>query len=329
MPKFSRSFFVLAGALLVMGAGAAQAHDLRGIVAERNALDPEVWNKIEEIRSLRRFLANESGKSQDAELEAVVQRELTWPDGRVSVCFLDGGRQARDHVAEVAQRWQDSTGLRLDFGPPGNTNTCDTTRPANIRVSFVGSGYWSYVGVEAKQVSAKQQTVNLQGMNKATFTEEDDGIILHEFGHAIGFEHEHQSPVSVCEKEFDWDYLYKAMGWSPAKVDQNMRQLQPSSKLLTTAFDPQSIMLYSLEKESFKDPSTAKCYIPKPNNAISKLDRETVAAVYPVMVSSAPGPKLRSMPGPGAAAPKATRVRDAAVNDALKRLKELTDAPRR
>jgi hypothetical protein len=322
MRNFGGEMFVLAGALLALTAGAARAHDLHGIVAERNSVEPEVWQKIEEIRALRRFLANESGKSQDAELEAVVQKELTWPDGHLNVCFLDGGREARDHVAEVAQRWTASTSLQLDFGPAGNRRSCSSGDPANVRVSFVGPGYWSYVGIEARQINAKKQTLNLQGMNKATFTADDDGIILHEFGHAIGFEHEHQSPVSVCEKEFDWDYLYKAMGWSPEKVDQNMRQLQPSSKLLTTTFDPQSIMLYSLEKESFKDPSTAKCYIPKPNNVVSKLDHEAAAMVYPVSVGSAPGgPVTRGLAAP----PK----RDAAVRDALKRLKELTETPKR
>jgi hypothetical protein len=213
-------------------------------------------------------------------------------------------------------RWSEATGLQFDFGPAGSRNSCGAGEPANVRVSFVGLGYWSVVGIEAKQIDAKKQTLNLQGMNKATFTAEDDGIILHEFGHAIGFEHEHQSPVSVCEKEFDWDYLYKAMGWSKQKVDINMRQLQPSSKLLTTTFDPSSVMLYSLDKEAFKDPATAKCYIAKPNNAISALDREAAATVYPVRVSAAPQPLKR-----GLAAPKS---RDAAVRNALKRLRELS-----
>jgi hypothetical protein len=159
-------------------------------------------------------------------------------------------------------------------------------------------------------------------MNKTAFTADDDGVILHEFGHAIGFEHEHQSPISVCEREFDWDYLYRAMGWSPQKVDENMRQLQPSSKLLTTAFDAASIMLYSLEKEAFKEPAAAKCYIAKHNNVISELDREAAATVYPVRVSAAPQPLKRSTAAP-------PKPRDAAVNDALKRLRELTERSKR
>lgn len=96
-----------------------------------------------------------------------------------------------------------------------------------------------------------------------------------------------------------------------------MRQLQPSSKLLTTSFDPESVMLYNLEKESFKDPATAKCFIAKPNNSISTLDREAAATVYPVRVSAAPQPLRRAIPAP--------KNRDPAVREALKRLRELTD----
>ncbi len=317
MSSLRYSYLVLAGMLLALGAGAARAHDLHGIVAERDSVEPAAWKKIEEIRSLRRFLANASNKSNDVELEAVVQRELTWPDSVVHVCFLDGGPEARDHVAEVAQHWDESTALRLDFGPAGSRRSCGAGEPANVRVSFVGQGYWSVVGIEAKQVDAQKQTLNLQGMDKTTFTTDDDGIILHEFGHAIGFEHEHQSPISVCEKEFDWDYLYKALPWPKKKVDINMRQLPPSSKLLTTTFDPSSVMLYSLEKESFKDPATATCYVPKPNNTISLLDRQATATVYPVRVSAAPGPLKRSLSAP--------KRRDAAVTKALKRLRELTE----
>jgi hypothetical protein len=177
------------------------------------------------------------------------------------------------------------------------------------------------VGKESKQVPAGSPTLNLQGMDKGVFTEKDDGIVLHEFGHAIGFHHEHQSPASVCENEFDWDHLYKKMGswgWNRQTVDHNMRQLEPSTRLSTTSFDPESVMLYNLSRDSFKsDLVTLNCYIPEPNNAISKTDREAAAAVYPVAVSLRQSLR-RSL--------KLPKTRDAAVTKAIKRLKELTDA---
>jgi hypothetical protein len=298
------------------------AHDLRGIVAEQDSVAAEVWTKIDEIRTLRRFLASEAAKakSHDFELESVVDTSATWPDRRVSVCFLDGGPDARIHVIQVAQRWMESTGLQLDFGAPDSPRICDEASPNNVRVSFAGPGYWSYVGREAKVVPAKSATLNLEGMDKAVFTEREDGTILHEFGHAIGFKHEHQSPVSVCETEFDWDYLYKRMGswgWSRDKINHNMRQLQPSTKFSTSAFDPESVMLYSLNRNYFRsDLTTLACYIPKANNATSKTDREAAATAYPIAVSMQSPPTRR-----GFFAPR----RNAAVTKAIKRLEELTD----
>jgi hypothetical protein len=319
---------VLAGLPIVaaaLTAGPARAHDLRGIVAEQGTVEPEVWKRIAEARTLRRLLAGEASKSQDGELEAVIVASAVWPDSRVSACFLDGGTAARRHVAQVAQRWVETTGLQLDFGPAESPRTCDAAAPSNIRVSFAGSGHWSMLGTEAKSVAAGKPTLNLSGMNKASFSEADDGIILHEFGHAIGFDHEHQSPASVCEQEFDWDYLYVAMGgwgWSRQTIDVNMRQLPPSTKMAAlTGFDKESVMLYDLEREYFKrEIAKPVCFIPRANNAISRLDREAAATVYPVAVSSAP-PAARAAP-----AARSARARDEAVTKAIDRLKELSSS---
>jgi Astacin (Peptidase family M12A) len=261
-----------------------QAHDLHGIVAERNALDSETKAKFDEIEQLRGLLATRAAANpNEGQLEAVVQQALRWPTNRATVCFFDGSQVSRDRVATVAKQWQKETALQLDFGESGNSRTCDPQHPDDIRVSFVGSGYWSYVGTQAKDISAYKQTLNLEGLDRE-LTPADKGVILHEFGHAIGFEHEHQSPVSGCEEEFNWNYLYVAMGWSKEEVDRNMRRLVAKSGktgLLTTPFDAKSIMLYSLSPAAFKNPSIAKCFIGEPNNNLSLTDRAAAQVVYP------------------------------------------------
>ena len=306
-------------ALAFCGALEVQAHDLPGLVVERNALEPEVRAKLDEIRALRQLLATRSAANpQEGQLEAVVRTALKWPNSKASVCFFDGRQEARDHVVEVAQMWSKSTGLQFDFGPAGNRRTCDQAKPSDIRVSFRGSGNWSYIGIEARHINPLKQTLNLQGMDKTSFTAHDDFLILHEFGHAIGFEHEHQSPVAGCEEEFNWNFLYTAMGWSKEEVDRNMQRFStPSSKsgLLTTDFDRQSVMLYSLSPEAFKNPDTAKCFIPQPNNVLSTLDQQAAATVYPVA----------GQPSPPAAPPAAPTTPDAvAAVRAMQRLGELS-----
>jgi hypothetical protein len=309
MPAKSGSLLGVAVTLLLDSIiPTAVAHDLAGLVAERTAMEPDVRAKLDEVNELRRMLAvRVEAAPQDTQIEAVVQRALRWPVAAISVCFFDGQREARDHVADVAQRWEAMTSLKFDFGPRGNRSTCDLANPSNVRVSFRGIGYWSYIGTQAKRINAFKQTLNLQGMDKTSFTTDDDGIILHEFGHSVGFEHEHQSPVSGCSQEFDWDYLYTALGWSKEEVDRNMRKLDlPSSAtgLLTTAFDRDSIMLYSLDRGAFKHPASATCYIPRPNHEISKMDREAAITVYPPMGATQQPPAAAPVDdtSPGAAA---------------------------
>jgi hypothetical protein len=257
-------------------------------------------------------------------LEAVVQRSLTWPGNSASVCFFDGSQRTRDHVAEVAEQWALATKsvLKLDFGPSGARRTCDWSNPSDIRVSFNGVGYWSYVGTQAKLINAYKQTLNLAGMDTITsFTTQEDGVILHEFGHAIGFEHEHQSPQSGCEEEFNWNYLYTALGWPRDDVDRNMRRLDISSSktlLLTTAFDSKSVMLYSLSPEAFKDPNAAKCYIPRSNTKISDLDARAAEIVYPAAAPAASVPPPAAQPG--GQAPLAMDARQL-----VKQLRQLTN----
>ena len=73
--------------------------------------------------------------------------------------------------------------------------------------------------------------------------------ILHEFGHALGLLHEHQSPNANCDAEIDWDAAYKigaGIGWDKAQVDRNFRQLANTTVLNATEVDRKSIMHYSL-----------------------------------------------------------------------------------
>lgn len=69
---------------------------------------------------------------------------------------------------------------------------------ADIRVSFnPKTGSYSAIGIAAKDPSRDgQATLNLGWIKEgAEFTNENRGVTLHEFGHALGLLHEHQSPA--------------------------------------------------------------------------------------------------------------------------------------
>jgi len=107
--------------------------------------------------------------------------------------------------------------------------------------------------------------------------------ILHEFGHALGMMHEHQSPNANCDAEIDWDAAYRVgagIGWDKAQVDRNFRQLVNSTELNATEVDRKSIMHYSLPPVLFKRGKESACFVAE-NQELSEQDRKFIASVYP------------------------------------------------
>ena len=72
----------------------------------------------------------------------------------------------------------------------------------NIRISFdPNGGSWSFVGKEMAHIANDKPTMNLGWVsgNSYDITDEENGVILHEFGHTLGMVHVHQ-PTLRSEK---------------------------------------------------------------------------------------------------------------------------------
>jgi hypothetical protein len=108
-------------------------------------------------------------------------------------------------------------------------------------------------------------------------------IILHEFGHALGMMHEHQSPQAQCDGEINWDEAYKMgskMGWNREQVHAQMGQLLHAAEFNISAVDRKSIMHYSLPPDMFKRGRSSPCWVPD-NDDLSDQDRRFIASIYP------------------------------------------------
>lgn len=262
---------------------AANGHDLRGIGAEYAALDGATANTVrrlhDNIRAMAGRIKPKSGN------EAVVERALVWKKDRITVCFFGGVPAAWDQIAKIATQWVEGTRLTFDFGSNSRKPACSSNSPADIRVSFVEDGYWSYVGTVAEMIPQEKATLNLAGMGLGrTLTDDERGIALHEFGHALGFHHEHQSPKADCANQFDWPFLYAALGMSKSEVDTNMKPLlQTTSKtgLYVTDFDRDSVMLYALPAQAFRDGARSPCFVSRKATRLSQTDRMAIRAMYP------------------------------------------------
>ena len=289
--QFKKSISVLLACSAFSGVALerAAAHDLLGLVAERESASEEERAVMEEVDDVvsdaaaRAAVAGLANENQDTDmLEAVVFRLLAWDTSKpVTVCFFDGSDMTRATVQTVASEWLEGTSLKLNW-----VGQCNPASPSDIRVSFVGVGHYSSIGTSARSIAKTKQTLNLQDMGNVTnLSENQKGIIRHEFGHAFGFHHEHQSPASGCEDEFNFDFLYLSLPWPKAKVDFNLRRLNVSSSrdsVLITEYDKASVMHYALARGSFKNPETAVCFLKTPNNAISPTDRAAMQKIYPL-----------------------------------------------
>jgi hypothetical protein len=250
------------------------------------ALPDQLARRVQSQKDmLRQFGLGDPDKTAKGVINALKIWTTNYPE--IKVCFFSGSQELRSRIAKIAMEWKSAVpGVPLDFADLDNPRLCKAGEVNHVRVGFKFPGYWSLVGQDSiKFAGQKEQSMNFEGFdtslpNDATFHE----VVLHEFGHAIGLEHEHQNPLSKCRDEFNWDKIYTWLAgppnnWLKETTDYNMGVLNTPG-LLTSTFDKKSIMLYTFPPAYFKQGTNASCYNP-PNTSLSDGDKSIVAALYP------------------------------------------------
>lgn len=208
-------------------------------------------------------------EKQEAPMKSAIWNPYLWHYNVLKVSFIDGDPVVQQKVKSTAKEWEHYCGIRFDFG--------NFTNP-DISISFSYRGSWSYIGNYSKQVSP---SMNLGWLTPDTDQEEYNRVVLHEFGHAIGFIHEHSNPEN---NPIEWNKsaVYEYYGappnkWSHGQVDTNIFQKYNRAELNFTSFDPTSIMLYA-----FPATLTLNGYSTRSNNSLSINDKSLAARNYPV-----------------------------------------------
>ncbi len=204
-----------------------------------------------------------------------VVRLKKWPNGAELRCrFLDGSAIQRKRVEEQAHTWEQHANLRLKFVTAGD---------AQIRISFsADAGSWSAVGTDALIAAyfpKFQPTMNYGWLRDDTEEDEYRRVVVHEFGHALGAIHEHQSPKAKLQ----WNKaaVYRVFSgppnyWTKADIDHNIFNRYSVLTTNSTKFDPDSIMLYAFPPELFLDGKGTKA-----NTSLSDKDKEFIRKMYP------------------------------------------------
>jgi len=210
----------------------------------------------------------------DLKKRLVAAHELAWgKDFSLRIAFLEGEQSLRRKVELAAQRWTQYASIKLYFGAPAEQ--------AQIRIAFrQGQGSWSWVGKQCLNVTdPKEPTMNFGWLSPDSEDDEIQRVVLHEFGHALGCLHEHQSPQAKIRWKKDAVYAAYAGPpnyWNPEQVESNVLALYDQTLTTHSHFDAQSIMLYPIAKELTEDGFEVTM-----NRELSPTDIEFIRKVYP------------------------------------------------
>ncbi|GJJ10247.1 hypothetical protein Clacol_004473 [Clathrus columnatus] len=200
-------------------------------------------------------------------------RGLKWKVGQtINVKFMGGTPDTHKTVALIVTTWEDRANISFNFSTKGD---------GDIRIAFDPKKGWSsYIGTRALRVPKDKPTMNL-GYRQSTPTKSFVRHVLHEFGHALGLQHEHQSPASpiLWDEEKVYREYASTNGWSRSTIRDNILKKVNSTNY--SKFDPKSIMLYNVDKRLTKDGRG----INHPGT-LSETDEEFIRNMYPFPESS-------------------------------------------
>jgi hypothetical protein len=164
---------------------------------------------------------------------------------------------------------------------------------AHIRIHFApNEGSWSLHGKEALlDIDQESPTMNLAWL--------DDGNILHQFGHAMGFLHECKW-VPSSELLFDAAVVARAYSgyphlWTPEETKRNFLDIFNIDQFLGDQFDPGTLMQPILPCDFFTKKTTVRCT--DANFTLpadySYSDKQNFAAFYPIANNGTFTPTIR------------------------------------
>jgi len=209
-----------------------------------------------------------------ATAKAVALKTNKWKPNQVLHCrFLDGNNTIKQRVQDIAKEWENYCNITFQF---------DNSPNAEVRISFGyydrnrDTGSWAYCGTDIYKIPLSQPTVNLGWFEDHP---NDNGVVLHEFGHILGLVHEHQNPDTVIQ--WNTDEVYKAYAgppnyWDASTTYTNILMKYDTTQIQTDGYDPNSIMHYPFDPALILSP-----YTPKFNTVLSPLDKQLVDTLYP------------------------------------------------
>lgn len=169
-----------------------------------------------------------------------------WPNAStLSIGFVDDdlAPEHKQKIIDAINQWQPFVNLTFEFidgreDQPGYGK-------GDIRITTESSQNYSLIGTAARANDPWTPTMVL-GIEPSD--PKFASTVMHEFGHALGMEHEHQHP----EADIPWDLpkvyaFYASKGHSAEMVDESVLAKLPAEGALTLPYDRLSIMHYPVD----------------------------------------------------------------------------------
>lgn len=214
-------------------------------------------------------------KHKNTILKSVVKQDTFWPNGKtLNIYFAEGSTDQKNFVISNASLWTSYANLTFAFHPDSKPQT-----DADVIIAFSENGNFSNIGIEGESVAhALKVTMNLEVVRSLS-TERDRDVakrtVLHEFGHVLGFMHEHQSPYrSIKINRAMATKLCSSVGWSAEECENNIFHQYGLDETMATEFDFKSVMLYPMTRSVYG-------WIINDNWELSQTDKIMAALIYP------------------------------------------------